>query len=124
MTTFFVPGKPTQQGSMKHIGNGRVIHSKSAELKFWREAIGWRAKSTKIELLSNCAVEIHLRFILPRPKTITRAFPTVPPDLDKFIRAVLDALTGIAYKDDAQVCKITASKEYDDTPGVWITIDT
>jgi Holliday junction resolvase RusA-like endonuclease len=48
--------------------------------------------------------------------------PTVPPDLDKLIRAVLDGLTGVAYKDDGQVVKITAVKIYGQKLGVQIGI--
>ncbi len=35
-------------------------------------------------------------------------------------RAVLDALTDVAYEDDEQVVKLTATKEYGDTEGVTI----
>jgi len=61
-------------------------------------------------------------FVFQKPKTVTRSEPTVPPDLDKLIRAVLDGLTAIAYKDDAQVTEIRAVKIYGDRPGVEIQI--
>jgi Holliday junction resolvase RusA-like endonuclease len=48
--------------------------------------------------------------------------PTVPPDLDKLIRAVLDGLTGVAYKDDGQVVRITAVKIYAQKIGVQIGV--
>ena len=38
--------------------------------------------------------------------------PSVAPDLDKLIRAVLDGLTAIAYVDDGQVVSIVAEKAY------------
>lgn len=34
------------------------------------------------------------------------------PDLDKLLRCVGDALTSIVYRDDRQVCHITASREW------------
>lgn len=37
---------------------------------------------------------------------------TVKPDLDKLCRTVLDALTGVAYKDDSQVIGIIANERY------------
>jgi Holliday junction resolvase RusA-like endonuclease len=43
--------------------------------------------------------------------------------LDKLIRAVLDALTGIAYIDDGQVVEITASKIYSQYAGLKIGIE-
>lgn len=37
-------------------------------------------------------------------------------DLDNLIKFVLDALNGIAYLDDAQICMITSAKYYTDDP--------
>jgi Holliday junction resolvase RusA-like endonuclease len=34
------------------------------------------------------------------------------PDLDKLQRSTLDALTGVLFKDDSQVCRILAMKCY------------
>jgi Holliday junction resolvase RusA-like endonuclease len=62
-----------------------------------------------------------MKFFYERGKTVTRQIPTVPPDLDKQIRSILDALTGVAYGDDSQVTRILASKEYG-SPGVEIEV--
>jgi Holliday junction resolvase RusA-like endonuclease len=60
---------------------------------------------------------------MTKPKTVKRLHPTVPPDLDKLIRAVLDAMTAIAYLDDGQVTEINAVKVYGGAPflevGLW-----
>ncbi len=42
--------------------------------------------------------------------------PTSVPDLDNIIKLAKDAMTGRFYRDDAQVCKITAAKFYSDFP--------
>ena len=69
-------------------------------------------------------VSVELCFYLPRGKTVRRALPAVKPDLDKLVRAVLDALTGYCYKDDGQAVGVLASKQYavDEDPGVHITL--
>ena len=67
-------------------------------------------------------VGIELIFSIARPKTVKRRRPHVRPDLDKYIRAALDALTGIAYGDDEQVCKIVAEKVYSPVPGLFVTV--
>ena len=67
-------------------------------------------------------VRMSLDFYLSKGHTVKRLLPTVPPDLDKLIRAVLDALTGIAYQDDAQVVELLTSKKYGAEPGVDISI--
>jgi Holliday junction resolvase RusA-like endonuclease len=67
------------------------------------------------------AIEIVMEFRYAKPKSVKRELPTVPPDLDKQIRSILDALTGIAYHDDSQVISISASKSYGE-PGVSISL--
>jgi Holliday junction resolvase RusA-like endonuclease len=62
---------------------------------------------------------------MPKPRTVKRLHPTVAPDLDKLIRAALDAMTAVAYLDDGQVTEITAMKVYGAAPflevGLWRT---
>lgn len=54
-----------------------------------------------------------------------RTFPTKKPDADNIAKAVLDALNGIAYTDDAQVIGLDVSKYWCAEPRteVWITDD-
>jgi crossover junction endodeoxyribonuclease RusA len=65
-------------------------------------------------------VEIDMIFTMARPKTVNRPEPSVAPDLDKLVRAVLDGLTAIAYRDDGQVVRLTAAKQYGINPGLWV----
>ena len=48
--------------------------------------------------------------------------PTKKPDSDNIIKAICDALNGIAYYDDAQIVEVTAWKYYSDEPKAEITI--
>lgn len=120
MISFRVDGQPIPQGSMKVI-NGHIIHSQGSALAAWRSAIGLSAKLAGAKPTLD-AVSMTLVFIMNKPKTVTRLDPTVPPDLDKLVRAALDALTAIAYKDDSQVIEIRAVKVYGDSPGVEVII--
>lgn len=120
MISFRVDGQPIPQGSMKVI-NGHIIHSQGSALAAWRSAIGLSAKAAGAKP-SLEAVSMTLVFIMNKPRTVTRLDPTVPPDLDKLVRAALDALTAIAYKDDSQVIEIRAMKVYGEYPGVEIVI--
>lgn len=65
---------------------------------------------------------MQLDFAFIKPKTVNRNRPSVKPDLDKLIRAVLDALTGIAYTDDSQVVRILAQKSYGSVEGVRVVM--
>ena len=88
--------------------------------------MAWRSAVAKAAHVAGCTpidgpISISMQFFYERGKTVTRATPTVPPDLDKQIRSILDALTGVAYVDDSQVTRIDATKEYG-SPGVEITL--
>ena len=59
-------------------------------------------------------VFVSIHFHMPRPKSLPRRITahTKKPDLDKLVRAVKDALTGILWTDDSQVVTLTAHKSY------------
>jgi crossover junction endodeoxyribonuclease RusA len=119
--SFSVEGTPIQQGSMKFIRPGVMIHSRAVELATWRADIARAAKTAGCKPITD-PIEITMKFRIKRPKSVKRIHPTVAPDLDKYVRAVNDGLTGIAFVDDSQVIKILATKEYADTPGVDIEV--
>ena len=121
MIKFSVEGTPIQQGSMRHIGHGRMIHNKAVELAAWRADIASAAKLAGCKPILD-PIAITMRFRVKRPKSVKREYPTVAPDLDKYVRSVNDGLTGVAFADDSQVIQIIASKEYADSPGVDIEI--
>jgi Holliday junction resolvase RusA-like endonuclease len=112
--SYFIPGEPAPQGSKNgFVKNGRVVMVESSKkVKPWRESVALHTRD-KISEPMNCPVEIALVFHLPRPKTVTRKWPAVKPDLDKLIRSTFDGLTtGGLYTDDALVIAVSASKQY------------
>lgn len=130
----WVAGDPVAQGSLNAIG-GRIFHVKSARLNRWRKAIATAAAAEGIVAFAG-PVSIDLQFVLRRPKAhYTRGgavklssspLPVGRPDLDKLVRAVLDALTGTAYSDDAAVTELRARKTYvaslSHEPGCWVQV--
>lgn len=122
MDKFFVKGKPVPQGSMKFIRPGVMIHSRAQDLALWRADVARNAELFGYKPVSG-AVKVEIDFIFIKPKTVSRPYPSVTPDLDKLIRAVLDGLTAVAYDDDCQVILIQASKTYGDNTGAWIKIE-
>jgi len=100
---------------------GNIIHSQGSALASWRSAIALAARKENA-FPTREAVVMTMYFTMPKPRTVKRNYPTVPPDLDKLVRAVLDALTAICYVDDSQVVELYAKKIYGITPGVRIQI--
>jgi crossover junction endodeoxyribonuclease RusA len=59
-------------------------------------------------------VSLAVVFYMPRPKSLPKKVTehTKKPDLDKLVRALKDALTGIVWTDDSQVVQLQARKVY------------
>lgn len=139
--SFWVSGVPISKGSMSAFvipGSRRAIltDQKRKELKPWEAHIGALARESCVPLFDG-PVRLELTFAFVRPKghfgTGKNAgslkgdapeFKTSYPDVDKASRAVMDALKDIAYRDDAQVAQLVATKLYVNTTegGVRITI--
>jgi len=43
--------------------------------------------------------------------------PTKKPDASNILKSFEDALNGLAYNDDSQICSVNCSKVYGETPG-------
>ena len=70
-------------------------------------------------------IVMDIAFFKTRPKSYAKSVLhwTKKPDIDNLIKLVLDALNGVFYVDDAQVMRITASKQYDELARTEITIE-
>jgi crossover junction endodeoxyribonuclease RusA len=123
LTNFRVYGTPGPQGSKRHVGKGVMVES-SKLVRPWRSAVAAEA-SLFFDKPLDGPVRVVVVFYLARPSTVTpkrRPLPVTKPDLDKLIRSTLDAMTGVAFKDDSQVISIQASKLYGN-PGAWVKIE-
>jgi Holliday junction resolvase RusA-like endonuclease len=141
MYSFFVAGVPVPKGSAKAFMSKAmkfpvVVQDNVEKQKPWASAVGYAAQQVGVEMIHNGPIALGITFYMPRTKshfgtgknagTVKPSAPTyhtAKPDLDKLVRCVKDALTGIAWKDDAQVSVITnLEKVYDVQPGAHITI--
>jgi crossover junction endodeoxyribonuclease RusA len=126
MVAFFVPGVPVPKGSArafvnKYTGRAAVMQTNAEKQKPWASLISMKAEAAGLTP-SVGACRLSMTFIMPRPKAHFRRngglLPraecehTKAPDLDKIIRLVLDALSGVAYADDSQVMWIDGAKRY------------
>jgi len=135
----FVPGVPAPKGSMRYVGNGRMIEQVKASVP-WRDRVNERireaAESFEYTHYKTEAVEVSLRFIVPRPASAKRRlwpFTRGSGDVDKLSRNVLDAISDTrkspgVLRDDSCVVSLHASKHYqsakDPHIGVSIVIQT
>lgn len=78
----------------------------------------------------NC-IRMMVEFRLAYPKSSIRKYQfgwlphTKQPDVDKLLRMILDAMTGIVWGDDSQVAFATINKTYawDNRTGAYVIVD-
>lgn len=137
--TLFIGGNPVPQGSSRAFTHGSrvVVTSDNPKLKYWRKycAALLRANIADSNPIEG-PVEVLLDFYLERPKshyngsgTLRKGYGlshTNKPDVDKLVRAMLDSCTDAGvWNDDAQVVRLTATKNYadrDGKPGVRVEV--
>ena len=130
VVAFVVDGAPAPQGSKVARttpgGAGYVHESNRAKLEPWRAAVAARAREAmggRPPLTG--PLELDVAFLFGRPRAHYRTGrhagelkPTAPiycdkrPDLDKLLRAIGDAITGIVAVDDAAIVELHARKAY------------
>ena len=135
--SFTVHGVPVPQGSKRalvHRSTGRavVIEQGGARHRDWRADVktaaeqamqaGRQAMSLGRRLPMTGPVGVSICFTVPKPKSAPktrRTWPDRRPDLDKLVRAVLDAITGEVIADDAQVVGMIPSKTFPGEPDIF-----
>jgi Holliday junction resolvase RusA-like endonuclease len=92
----WIPGTPVTQGSMRHVGHGRMVHAKGVTA--WRQTITHAVEQYTGTYFGaweplDAPVIVQAVFYLERPKSAKdRPFPHKRQDLDKLARALGDAL--------------------------------
>lgn len=138
---FTVRGLPIAQGSARaFIAGKRAIIATGAgrgPLHAWRTAIAQEARAAAGDMPQLVGpVRVTVTFVFPRPKSHylpangkrpdpllrSNAPSWMPstPDIDKLLRSCLDALTGVLWKDDAQVVEIDGGKVYERAPHISV----
>lgn len=129
--TFFVPGKPRGKGRPR-FSNGRAYTDEQTRAYEYQIAANYRRIAGKFRFSDDVFLKVRVHQLMPVPKNASKAkrtamlegciYPSAKPDLDNVVKAVLDALNGVAYKDDARVVGLHSLKVYSDNPGVLVEI--
>lgn len=119
---FTVFGTPVPQGSTRaFIPKGwkrPIITAANAKTKPWRQEIAGAAlhamENSAFKMIAEGAVSLAVAFYFDKPKSTPKRISakTTKPDADKLLRGVLDSLTGIAFKDDAQITNCSVLKAF------------
>ena len=132
--SFTVLGTPRPQGSKRGIvrGGKAVLVEQVKGLHSWRQDAAHAALEARqavgVTMPTPAPVRVVAHFLFTRPKghyskpkdlyshELRRSAPIYPGrgcgDIDKLLRALCDAITGVLFDDDSQVAHVTASREY------------
>ena len=133
---FFEPPRGKERPRM-YFRNGKTFAFTPKPTRLYEKRLGsfvsklmrkkeWERFEQKIPL------ECIVHAFYPIPATANKAtqkamntgiiLPVCTPDCDNVLKIILDALNGVVYEDDKQICNIIFSKTYDVVPKISVKI--
>lgn len=129
--TFTIPGEPVAKGRPRMTRTGHAYTPQKTRLyeahiqDLWKRGI-----APALPTGQPLRVSVDAFFSVPKStsKKQKMAMDGAPhikkPDADNVVKAVLDALNGLAFEDDSRICNLTATKRYTlDEPRVEVTLE-
>lgn len=126
---------PQSQPRPRITVRGKYAHAYEPKsiTEYKRLVAGKYRSAYKQQLPLTGALSVDVRFYRPIQKSISKierqrrvlgqSLPTVKPDIDNYVKAILDALNGLAFQDDSQIVVLYARKIYSDKPRTEIEIN-
>lgn len=133
VTCFLIPGKPKGKDRPRFNTTTKAVHTTSAT-KAYEQTVRWSyisATSAENRMhTGQIRVEIDAVYAVPVSWAVAKKKQAYDgeitpgkPDCDNIAKAVLDALNGLAYKDDAQVTELIVKKRYGEKAHVAVRIE-
>lgn len=134
MMSIVIPGEPVGKGRPRMTRQGHAYtpektasYENLVKLEFERCFPGFEPYGKEVPL----AVTITAKFAPPASASMKkrsdmlmgRLWPTKTPDADNIAKAILDALHGVCYINDASVVMLSVEKKYAQHPGVIVDIE-
>ena len=123
--TLTIEPKPKERPRATVVGgHARIYTPKTTEDYEKKIRSAWTKANGNQPLTGPVIVRIHLG--MPIPKSTTKAMkvkmlekkvvPVTKPDIDNLAKSILDAINGVAYKDDNQIATLLVKKFYAEVP--------
>jgi Holliday junction resolvase RusA-like endonuclease len=119
-----VPGEPKamQTGSIRRLPDGRAFPARRHTE--WGNRIALAAQAVRPPTLFEGPIIMKVGIVRSRPPSLPKreTWPIKRPDLDNYLKGLMDSLRGIIYRDDAQVVDLRVQKFYGPIPFLWIEV--
>ncbi len=137
MVRFTVHGKAAPAGSKRaFVVKGRaIVTDANKNARPWQHLVAAAARDAYAGPLLEGPLAVTITEYRIRPKAhyrtngelskagLEKPYPTSAPDTGKIARGIHDALTGVLYRDDAQIVLDVSSKAWGDTERTLVAVD-
>lgn len=131
---FVVYGEPRgkQRPRMCYVNGKTIVYTPKPTKEYERKIKKCYKAVSKSFFDKNVPVEVNVKAFFPILKSVSeklkikfmsgKVLPTKPPDLDNTAKIVCDALNGVAFFDDSQVCRLIVEKCYSLIPKIVVEL--
>lgn len=139
MKLFFdVPGEPCAQGRPRFaVRGGHAAAYDPEKSKNYKALVRLAAEQAMqeahwlycVELPLQITVKVYLEVPASKSKKFKDGalkgieLPTKKPDVDNVLKTIMDALSGVVYKDDKQIVSAIVTKEYSERPHLTVELE-
>lgn len=133
MIKITIPIEPKPQSRPRFTKTGRVYELK--EMTDYKKAIALHCKQQyKGNLIADKPIGVIVRFYITPPKYVSKVKKNAQnvnnevirvakkPDIDNFVKAIFDAMSGVVFKDDGVIAYQLSEKFYSNNPRTEIEI--
>ena len=118
-----VPGKPQGKGRPRASvvgGHARMYTPAGTAAYENRIMLCYQQRHAGVRFVPPIILEVNAYFAIPKSYPKKKAAlcsqnilrPTCKPDMDNIVKAVADALNGVAYRDDSAIVELRVAKRY------------
>ena len=129
-----IKGEPVGKGAMRKGGGCYTALDVENYEKKIKEMAAFEMRRSGISKMKECPLEMLICVFYRVPDGVDEGLkdkmidgavsPCLRPDSDEMARVMMDALNGVVYSDDAQICKLVVNKWYvNSDPGVDVYVD-
>lgn len=129
--TFTIPGQPKGKGRARFTRTGHAYtpgptraYEALARLAAAQEMRGCAPHSCPVQVDIQAQLQIPASWPKAKREAALRGDikPTGRPDVDNYVKAILDAANSVVWVDDSQVVRIVAEKRYALSPELIVTV--
>lgn len=132
--SFIVPGNPQGKARPRvcRVGGKSITYTPNKTVEYEKLIRTSYNAVSGVKFEKNVPLEMNILALFSLPKTASKKFinaalsneeyPAKKPDSDNIIKVICDALNGLAYHDDSQVCRVYFEKTYAQIPCVKVEI--